>query len=79
MTKKILSLALMSLLVLLTASAQKRGDVNGNNAVDVADVNQLISELLKGISPVWYEDMNGDGIADVIDINMVINVILGKR
>ena len=55
------------------------GDCNRDGTVDVADVNQLISELLKGISPVWYEDMNGDGIADVVDINMVINVILGKR
>lgn len=46
MTKKILSLALMSLLVLLTASAQKRGDVNGDNAVDVSDVNQVINIML---------------------------------
>lgn len=46
MTKQILSLALMSLLVLLTASAQKRGDVNGDNAVDVSDVNAVINIML---------------------------------
>ena len=46
MTKKYLSLALMSLFVLLTASAQKRGDVNGDHAVDVADVNEVINIML---------------------------------
>ena len=46
MTKKYLSLALMFLFVLLTASAQKRGDVNGDNAVDVSDVNEVINIML---------------------------------
>lgn len=46
MTKKILSLTLMVLFVLLTASAQKRGDINGDNTVDVSDVNEVINIML---------------------------------
>ena len=57
------------------------GDLNGDGAVDVSDVNLLINVML-GKSPVsdlkGTADLNGDGAHDVSDVNAVINIILRK-
>lgn len=57
------------------------GDLNGDGAVDVSDVNLLINVVL-GKSPVsdlkGTADLNGDGAHDVSDVNAVINIILRK-
>ena len=82
MTKKILSLALMSLFVLLTASAQKRGDVNGDHAVDVADVNEVINIMLgksqsdpatKGRTLIAYYSYTGNVQAIVDELTTMID------
>ena len=61
----------------LQANAAKRGDVNGDNNVDVSDINIVINEIL-GKGGTYNADVNGDGTTDVSDINIVINIILGK-
>lgn len=60
----------------LQANAAKRGDINGDNNVDVSDINIVINEIL-GIGGTYNADVNGDGTTDVSDLNIVINIILG--
>ncbi len=60
----------------LQASAAMRGDVNGDNAVDVSDLNLIINKIL-GMGNYGNTDLNGDNTTDVSDINIVINIILG--
>ncbi len=58
------------------------GDVNGDQQVDIADVNAIIDVMLgKPISDqlVAASDVNGDGATDISDVNMVINLMLGKN
>ncbi|MBR1803840.1 MAG: leucine-rich repeat protein [Muribaculaceae bacterium] len=57
------------------------GDLNGDNKVDVSDVNiviniilgQDIDETIKGLA-----DLNGDNKVDVSDVNSLINIILNN-
>ena len=70
-------LLLIAMLCCLQANAAKRGDVNGDNNVDVSDINIVINEIL-GKGGTYNADVNGDGTTDVSDINIVINIILGK-
>ena len=51
------------------------GDVNADGAVNISDVNALISIILAGeTSPA--ADVNGDGQVNIADVNAVINQIL---
>jgi len=58
-----------------------RGDVNGDGIIDVSDVMEIVSHLIR--SNVLPEDQferadcNGDGMINVLDIVGVVNVILG--
>ena len=55
------------------------GDVNGDDRVDVEDVNALINIILKTKTESDYSgnaDVNGDNKVDVEDVNAVINIIL---
>ncbi|MBO4871292.1 MAG: dockerin type I repeat-containing protein [Muribaculaceae bacterium] len=55
------------------------GDVNGDNKVDVEDVNAVINIILDLKTQKDYlgnADLNGDGKVDVEDVNAVINIIL---
>ena len=65
------------MLCCLQASAAVRGDVNGDNTVDVSDINIVINKVL-GKGDPGNTDVNGDGTTDVSDINIVINIVLGK-
>lgn len=59
----------------------KKGDVNGDNNVDITDVNILINIILGKDSASNYNgraDVTGEGGVDVSDVNAVINIILGK-
>ena len=55
------------------------GDVNGDNTVDVGDVNLLINIMLGKAATSPAADLTGDGAVDVGDVNMVINIMLGKQ
>lgn len=52
------------------------GDSNRDGNIDIADLNQIITEILRGDNPIWYEDMNQDGLLDIADVNLLINAIL---
>ena len=51
------------------------GDVNGDDEVNIADVNALLDMILKGVQdPVG--DVNGDGEVGISDVNYLIELIL---
>ena len=52
------------------------GDVNGDNKVDVEDVNAAINIILELTEMDLKADLNGDGKVDVEDVNAIINIIL---
>lgn len=55
-----------------------KGDVNGDNAVDVADVNAVIDMILGLKDNTPEADVNGDKVVDVADMNAVIDIILSR-
>ncbi|MBQ9216602.1 MAG: leucine-rich repeat protein, partial [Muribaculaceae bacterium] len=55
------------------------GDVNGDNIVDVSDVNMIINIMLGKADTLSAADINGDGTVDVSDVNQIINIMLGKQ
>ncbi len=73
---------LWMLLVVLSLSVGAQawavtGDANGDNVVDITDVNMVINSILSNNdSVVANVDVNDDGIIDVSDINSVIGVML---
>ena len=59
-----------------------RGDVTGDNQVDIADVNAIINIMLQKNPASDYPgnaDVTGDGNVDIADVNAVINIMLGKE
>ena len=55
-------------------STAKPGDVNGDGAVDVADISNIITVMATGeANPA--ADVNGDGAVDVADISNVISIM----
>lgn len=61
----------------LIVSEREHGDVNGDGAVDVADIAEIIDTMAKGAYRV-HADANGDGVVDVADIAEVISVMAAK-
>lgn len=55
-----------------------RGDVNGDDYVNVSDITALINQIL-GIEPMDSDlaDVSGDGRVNVSDVTALINIILG--
>ena len=51
------------------------GDVNGDDMVDIADVNAVINLILNN-EKYDSADINGDGDVDIADVNAIINIIL---
>lgn len=60
-------------------TAPLQGDLNGDDAVDVTDVNIIINAILGKVDIDDNCDLNTDGTVDVTDVNMLINIILGKK
>lgn len=54
------------------------GDVDGDGAININDLTDLIGMLLNGNMPAWA-DINGDGLTDIDDITYLIDIVLGKR
>ncbi len=52
------------------------GDVNGDGAVDVADVQAILNAIAAGETN-GAADVNGDGAVDVADVQAVLNIIAG--
>ncbi len=61
-----------------TPQPGKRGDLTGDDMVDVDDMNIVINMMLHKADPTDAADINGDGVVDVDDMNIVINIIVGK-
>lgn len=58
------------------------GDVNGDNSVDVVDVNTLVNVILGSTPASQFDgraDVNGDKVVDAIDLNAIINIILNTK
>lgn len=59
-----------------------KGDVDGNDVVDIDDLNILINIVLKKDSATNYEGrayVTGHGTVDIDDINAVVNIMLHKN
>ena len=57
------------------------GDLTGDGAVDVEDVNAIINLILENITAdqlAGNSDLTGDGVTDIADINELINMILAQ-
>jgi M6 family metalloprotease-like protein len=57
----------------------KKGDVNRDDEVNIADVNAIIDIILgNNNNPdiIQYADVNGDGEVNIADVNLVIGIIL---
>ena len=50
------------------------GDVNGDGAVDVADISAVITIMAEGTNDK-SGDVNGDGAVDVADISAIITIM----
>ncbi|MBQ7691275.1 MAG: SUMF1/EgtB/PvdO family nonheme iron enzyme [Muribaculaceae bacterium] len=69
-------IALAALVCMPTMVSATTGDVTGDGAADIDDVNMIINQML-GFETGLNCDANGDGSVDVDDLNLVINVLLG--
>ncbi len=58
-----------------------RGDVNGDDEVDVSDINAVVQTVLTGDRTLWggRDDANGDGTVDINDVNFVLEIIMGHE
>ncbi|MDD6833509.1 MAG: SUMF1/EgtB/PvdO family nonheme iron enzyme [bacterium] len=76
MMKSVISFVLLFVMA-LSASAAKRGDVNGDLTVNVSDVTALVNKIL-GIVNYHPDlcDLNGDGTVNVSDVTTLVNIIL---
>ena len=61
--------------------AGTRGDISGDGAVDVDDMNIVINIMVhKATQEQWPNaDVNGDGTVDVDDLNIIINIMIHKE
>ena len=65
----------------LEDSSQKlAGDVNGDGAIDVADISAVILVMARNVTETNAEkaDVNGDGTVDVADIATIISIMAAK-
>jgi len=52
------------------------GDVNGDGALTISDVTNLIDQLLSGDELPAYADVNGDGVVTIKDVTDLIDLLL---
>ncbi len=81
---KKIQLLLLSLLLALPFNGYAQlstpyGDVNGDNEVNIADVNSIIDIILDGAAVTPAADVNGDGEINIADVNVIIDIILGGQ
>ena len=61
-----------------TIQFAKKGDVNGDKQVTIADVTALVNIILGKDSQKAIADVNGDGSVTIADVTALVNIILGK-
>ena len=57
----------------------QQGDVNMDGAVNVSDVNLLVSMILGNTTQNDMADVNGDGAVNVSDVTLLVSMILGNN
>ena len=65
----------------LTISQYKKGDVNNDGDVDIADAVCIVNHVVGIATPSFVEqaaDVNGDGSVDISDAVRIINLIVGR-
>lgn len=58
-----------------------KGDINGDGAVDIADLNLCINIMLgkdNNLTHIQRANVDGQGSIDIADVNAVMNLMLGK-
>lgn len=57
------------------------GDLNGDRAINIADLNLMVSIILAIENPADYPnaDINGDGSVGIADLNLLINLLLEQQ
>ncbi len=66
----------------LAASSTRKGDINGDGEVNVADVTTLVDYILGKNPTNCYEsacDINGDNEINVSDVTSLVDIILNKN
>lgn len=61
-----------------TIQFAKKGDVNGDGNVTIADVTALVNIILGKDEKNGVADVNGDGPVTIADVTALVNIILGK-
>lgn len=61
-----------------TIQFAKRGDVNGDGQVTIADVTALVNIILGKDTQKAVADVNDDGSVTIADVTALVNIILGK-
>ena len=72
--KRFLLLSVLTAAIGMTTSAMT-GDVNGDGAVNITDVNLVINCILTGDN-TSSADANSDGVVNISDVNRIIEIIL---
>ena len=65
----------------LTVSQYKRGDVNSDGDVDIADAVCIVNHVVGLPTPTFVSnaaDANGDGSVDIADAVRIVNLVVGK-
>ena len=57
----------------------KKGDVNGDGKVSIADVSALISILLSGETASAMADIDENGSVSIADVTALINILLSNN
>ena len=76
--KKILFLLMMTALLALQAGAQTTqlpGDLNGDNEVNISDINLLINAISTGNGEAAY-DLNSDGAINISDLSALVEIAM---
>ncbi len=70
----VLMAALVCSMALPVATTPMRGDLNGDRACDVSDLQQLVSQILMNNrnAPVPLSDLNADGRVDILDLQTIL-------
>ena len=65
--------------VIVTGTFFKKGDTNGDDIVNAADIVEVVNYIMGNPSDIFNiiaADMNSDGVVDGTDIKLIMNVIL---
>ena len=75
--------ALAGMRIVLKRITPKKGDVNADGKISIADITWLINHLLNefGDFPVneYAADLNNDGSVNIIDLSLLISMVLSQK